>query len=105
MSTDKTIAEKLKQESPKENPTDNHQGANEMVRFIDETSDRIANQVADALQAAIYTKAMQQLGLTEGPLTRAAKQNIEDNFCKVLTSQLPALSGTTGTNGYYLTGQ
>ncbi|MGL4379308.1 MAG: hypothetical protein ACRCT1_22915 [Microcoleaceae cyanobacterium] len=106
--TDKKIAEDLKQSktTAKNGHSTNTQesakvGANRITDFINDVSDEVAKQVADATTAAILQKAMKQLGLGNGPLTQAAMTQFSGIFTEVLGDNLPSLTGADGGDSQY----
>lgn len=106
--TDKQIADELKAKSatPKNGKSTTtkesaKQGANRITEFINDVSDEVAKQVADATTAAILQKAMAQLGFGDGPLTQAAMAQFSGVFTEVLGDNLPSLTGADGGDSQY----
>lgn len=100
--TDKKIADELKSRVTSKNDKQSSSkesakaGANRIATFINDVSDRASEQVADAITAATIQKAMEKLGVGDGPLTRRAIQAFDAAFTEVLIDDLPGLTGADG---------
>lgn len=79
------------------------QGANRIVDFINDVSDKASDQVADAITAATIQKAMHKIGVGDGQLTKAAIAQFDAAFTEVLVEELPGLTGAIDSPKYLLT--
>lgn len=67
---------------------------NRIVEFIETTSDRASDQVADTITALIIEKSMQKIGMGTGTLTDQAIATFEPVWSETVGASLPALAAS-----------